>query len=189
MELKIVEETADTLAEYEKISIAFEVKSIFRLELIENGLGGVKFVEEAVATPFIKDYDAHEKPSHWTQRFDLSNWGILAAFDSEKRIGGATVVWNSPEVRMLEGRDDLACLWDLRVAPAYRGKLIGQHLFDSVSLWARERNCRQIKVETQNINVPACRFYARQGCHLGAFNRHGYPAEMNEVQLIWFRDL
>jgi hypothetical protein len=46
-----------------------------------------------------------------------------------------------------------------------------------------------LKVETQNINIPACRFYAAQGCHLGGFNLHAYPAEMNEIQLLWYRNL
>lgn len=44
-------------------------------------------------------------------------------------------------------------------------------------------------VETQSTNVPACRFYARQGCTLGAIHRFAYPALPHEVQLLWDRDL
>ena len=31
------------------------------------------------------------------------------------------------------------------------------------------------KVVTQNINVPACRFYMKQGCVPGAIDRFAYP--------------
>ena len=46
-----------------------------------------------------------------------------------------------------------------------------------------------MKVETQNVNVPACRFYARQGCVLGAINRFAYPDLPDEVQLLWYKTL
>ena len=189
IKIKIVEETADVLAEYEKVSIAFRVETAFRVELVENGLGGIRLFEEALEKPFVKDYDGHEKPSDWATRFDLSNWGILSAFEGETRIGGAAIAWKTPELFMLEGADDLACLWDLRVAPEYRGRGVGKLLFERAVDWTRKRKCRLLKVETQNINVPACRFYERQGCHLGGFSLHAYPETMNEAALFWYRKL
>jgi GNAT superfamily N-acetyltransferase len=191
MEIKIVEETPESLPEYEKISIAFRVETYFRVELLENGLGGARLFEEAVEKPYIKNYDDHaeDRPTSWTRRFDLSNWGILSAFDGERRVGGAALAWNTPEVFMLEGREDLACLWDLRVAPEYRGKKIGHQLFECALNWAKMRNCRLFKVETQNVNVPACRFYLKQGCELGALNRFAYPDLPHEIQLVWYREI
>ena len=191
MKVKIVEEKPEVLADYEKVSIAFRVETAFSVELLSDGLEGVKLIEETVEKPFIKDYDAHEdeRPSRWAERFDLSNWGFFSAFDGEKRIGGAAAAWKTPQIFMLEGRDDLVCLWDLRVSPEYRGKGIGNQLFAYALNWAKERKCRLFKVETQNINVPACRFYVRQGCHLGAFNLHVYPESLKEIQLIWCRNL
>lgn len=190
MQIGIVEENENVLAEYEKISIAFQVKTRLRVELLDQGLSGMRLIEEKT-TPFIKDYDANagEKPSDWARSFDLSNWGILSAFDKGERVGGAAVAWKTPAVNMLDGRDDLACLWDIRVAPDYRAAGVGRQLFTRAIVWARARKCRQIKIETQNINVPACRFYVRQGCELGAVNRFAYPKFMNEVQLIWYRNV
>jgi len=43
-------------------------------------------------------------------------------------------------------------------------------------------------VETQNINVPACRFYARQAFVLGAVNRGAYPDLPHDVQLLWYKE-
>ena len=90
---------------------------------------------------------------------------------------------------MLEGRDDLAVLWDLRVSPDARGQGIGHHLFAAAEDWARARGCREIKIETQNNNVAACRFYARQGCVLQTVRENAYPDLPDETQLIWHKPL
>jgi GNAT superfamily N-acetyltransferase len=179
VKIKIIEQTPAELSEYEKVPIAFRVETHFRVD------DDSELVEEKVE-PFIKDYDAHERPSEWSKRFDISRWGIFAAFDEEKRVGGAAVAWKTPE---LEERDDLACLWDLRVHPDYRGKGVGHELFSRAVEWARARNCRQLKVETQNINVPAFKFYERQGCKLKEMNKNAYDEALNEIQFIWYLDL
>lgn len=190
MPVEIIEESVAALSEYESVPIAFRVASHFLVMPLDGGLGGLRFVEESVI-PYIKDYDANEceRPSRWLGRWDISHWGILSAFIGSERVGGAAVAWKTPEINMLEGREDLACLWDLRVHPEYRNKGIGHRLFDRALLWSRERRCLRLKVETQNINVPACRFYARQGCELGGVNRYAYGEALNEIQMLWYRDV
>jgi GNAT superfamily N-acetyltransferase len=66
---------------------------------------------------------------------------------------------------------------------------VGAALFQAAELWARNKGCRQLKVETQNINVPACKFYARQGCVLKTVNRRAYPELPEEAQLLWYKDI
>jgi hypothetical protein len=55
----------------------------------------------------------------------------------------------------------------------------------AIEAWGRLKECRELKVETQNTNVAACRFYARQGFRLTQANYGAYPELPNEVQLIW----
>ncbi len=190
MAIGIIEESVAALPEYEKVPIAFRVQSRFLVVPIQNGLSGLKFIEESVV-PYVKDYDANEseRPSQWFKRFDISRWGTLSAFNGARRIGGAAVAWKTPEVNMLDGREDLVCLWDLRVHPDYRNEGVGHQLFNRAVAWARERRCSRLKVETQNINVPACRFYARQGCELRGINRYAYGEALDEIQLLWYQDL
>ena len=88
---------------------------------------------------------------------------------------------------MLERRLDLAVLWNIRVSPEARGRKVGSALFRAAEAWAAARGCQQLKVETQNINVPACRFYSRQRCVLGAINSFAYSELPNEVQLLWYK--
>lgn len=47
----------------------------------------------------------------------------------------------------------------------------------------------ELKIETQNTNAPACRFYARRGCVLRAIRRFAYPLLPNEVELLWYKEL
>jgi len=89
---------------------------------------------------------------------------------------------------MLEGRRDLAVIWDLRVAPAARQQGIGSRLFAAAEAWIRARGCRWLKVATQNVNVPACALYAHQGCMLGGINRFAYPELPQEGQFLWYKD-
>jgi GNAT superfamily N-acetyltransferase len=118
MSVEISEEPIDSLREYASIPIAFEVASIF-----EAHREGERFelTEVAVPSPYIKDYDAlhGEHPSEWARRFDVSRWGVLAA-----RAAG-----------MLEGRRDLAVLWEIRVAPEARGSGVGAALFRHAEAW------------------------------------------------------
>ena len=43
-------------------------------------------------------------------------------------------------------------------------------------------------IKTQNVNVPACRLYAKAGCELSEVRRFGYencPEVAREAMLIW----
>jgi GNAT superfamily N-acetyltransferase len=179
------------LAPHAQISIAFVVDRVFDLTLDDGGLRGLSLSEVSVESPWIKDYDAEadEGPTRWPKRFDVTNWGLLAAHDGERRVGGAVIAYNSDRVNMLEGRSDLAVLWDLRVAPQARSTGIGTLLFRASEEWARDRGCTTLKVETQNINVAACRFYRRMGCELRSLNRFAYPDLPTEIQLIWSKQM
>jgi hypothetical protein len=66
---------------------------------------------------------------------------------------------------------------------------VGSALFARAAAWAKAKGCQQLKIETQNVNVPACRLYAKRGCELGAIRRWAYPGQNDEVQLLWYRDL
>jgi ribosomal protein S18 acetylase RimI-like enzyme len=191
MSIAIAEESAVVLPAYAGVSIAFTVESRLRVELLHDGLDGVRLTEERVDPPYVKDYDQIDGagPESWPTRFDVSNWGVIAAFDGPRRVGGAVIAWRNPELKVLGGSDDVAALWDIRVDPELRRTGYGSRIFERAAAWARDRKCRALVVETQNINVPACRFYARHGCRLSALDHHAYASLPDEVQLIWRLDL
>ena len=191
MAVEVVEEPVAVLPLFGEVPIAFLVESRFRVEPVRDGLGGLLLIEERVIPPYVKNYDdgPDEHPSAWPCLFDVSNWGAFSAFDSGRRVGSAAIAWKMQGVGLLAGRDDVASLHDIRVHPDRRGAGVGRQLFAAAIGWARDRGCRRLVVETQNVNVPACRFYAREGCTLGAINRLAYRDLPDEVQLLWDRDL
>lgn len=191
MSIEITEEPTSTLAAYASVPIAFTVREVLAVVAAERGLGGLRLERVTVDRPFDKDYDAipGNHPDRWASRFDVGRWGVLAARMHGRRVGGAVIAWDSPGLDMLEGRTDLAVLWDLRVAPEARRHGVGTALFAAAERWASARGARWLKVETQSVNVPACRFYAGRGCTLGAIDRFAYPALPDEAQLLWYKAL
>jgi len=192
--VQIREVRTDCLPQYGEVPIAFRVQSVFRVVAREGGLGGLALREEKLAEPYVKDYDARDfdRPARWADEFDMSEWGILMAFDGQEAVGGAIIATRTAGLEMLEGRDDLAVLWDIRVHPDLRRSSIGSKLLHCAADWARERGCTQMKIETQNINVAACRFYAKHGCELRAIDCNAYascPDIAHEAMLLWYLDL
>jgi GNAT superfamily N-acetyltransferase len=191
MNIEISEAPITAVVELALIPIAFKVDCVLDVAGQDDGFGGVVLSERRLDVPYVKDYDAitGEGPTEWAKRFDISNWGLLRAHSNGSLVGGAVVAFNSAGVIMLEGREDLAALWDIRVLPEVRRQGVGARLFHAAEVWATARGCRQLKVETQNINVAACRFYAQQGCVLGGIQRLAYPELPDEIQLLWYKDL
>jgi ribosomal protein S18 acetylase RimI-like enzyme len=187
----IQEHGADRLAEYAAVSIAFRVAEVLDLDGISADSSAATIPTRPVAPPYIKDYDsvAGDAPLDWPARFDVSRWTFLAAFAGGKRVGCATMIARDPAVDLLDRRDDLARLWDLRVAAEFRHRGVASALLAAVEERARAQDTRTLMVETQDINVPACRFYARQRFVLGAVNRGAYPDLPHEVQLLWYKPL
>ncbi len=194
MAVRIQEVGPEALSRYAALPIAFAVESVLRVEPVDGGLGGLSLSEEKLDEPYLKDYDGQsgETPEDWPRRFDVPNWGFFLAVADGCDVGATAVAVDAPGVHMLERRRDLAVLWDIRVHPHHRRDGIGTSLFGRAARWAREAGCTLLKIETQNVNVPACRFYARQGCTLGAVNRYGYSgcaSVAHEAMLLWYLHL
>ena len=57
MNIQIRHETLLTLEEYGQVPMVFTIRSRYRVELVEGGLGGWFLNEEPVDPPYEKDYD------------------------------------------------------------------------------------------------------------------------------------
>jgi GNAT superfamily N-acetyltransferase len=173
------------LAAYAAVPIAFRVRSRLVRDPASPTLDAL--VEMLVARPFDKDYDAAPgmSPLDWAERYALERWGLLVA-DIDGRVVGGAAIAPAAEV-MPEHCSTMGggVLWDLRVAPAWRGLGIGSALFRASERCAWVRGFRTLVVETQDINVPACRLYARMGCRLLSYVEHAYDATPDEARLLW----
>ena len=188
MSVTIAQLSADGYEAYGTVSPVFVARSALECELLDDGLGGILLREKPITAPYRKYGGDEENPSGWAKRYDLSRWGIfLAAIDGQP-VGGAAVAPPSPGMIVADAGDDIAVLWDLRVSPAQRRRGIGAALLHRCTEWARDKGYRVLGIETQNVNVPACRFYAKNGGQLAAIDRFAYstcPGLEHEAMLIW----
>ena len=189
MTVDVEEERAPALAEYARVPIAFTVREVVDVVQFPSGRETFVLQPRVVEQPYVKDYDDNGGPEAWASRFDLSHWRFFAARVAGERVGGAAVVFRSPDVNMLRGRQDVALLWDIRVAPAVRGQGVGAALVAAVEAWSAAHGVEWLEVETQNVNVPACRFYAALGCELRVVLEDAYPQCPGEAQLLWYKAL
>jgi GNAT superfamily N-acetyltransferase len=186
--IEVVAIGPDEWESYGCVPSAFTVRSILECEPVEGGLGGIVLRERRV-TPHPKPaYDADDVPAHWAKRHDLAAWGVFLAKDGGKVVGGAAVA--PPIVRLagIEHREDAAWLFDIRVSSDCRRQGVGRALVAACAAWARDRGFRYLVIETQNVNVPACRLYAACGAELIEIRRFGYahcPEVASEAMLIW----
>lgn len=195
MTLVIEEIGAELYLLYAAISIAYTVESMLRVEVVDGGLGGFRLAEEVLPESYVKDYDSQgdDHPGAWAKEFDLSRWGILLAREDGRPVGGAAVAVGAgvyPLDRFQ--RRDMAVLWDIRVASEARRQGVGKALFRRAAGWAKAHGYGQLGLETQNVNVAACRFYAQMGCQLGAIHRFGYAGcadVAHEAMLLWYLEL
>ena len=188
---QILHPSSAFLEAYEKIPMLVHVKSELKLEKIDGGLGGVLFCEVPVES-YTKDLGQYELPTEFSKKFDTTNWAFFAAFNRGTLVAAATVACKTKEIHMLDGRDDLCVLWDIRVDENDKQCGVGTRLLQMAVKWAKGRGFVQMKIECQNNNVPAVRFYRRAGGVLGAFDEYFYYNDLDsrqEVALIWYLNL
>ncbi|MCY3413892.1 MAG: GNAT family N-acetyltransferase [Candidatus Heimdallarchaeota archaeon] len=178
---KIFPLTDKTLDLYASISIAFTGTSIYQVK-------GAELIEVSVPK-FHKDYDIFDAPNRLLRLFDVTNWRMILGFSADKPIAGAILAYQTAGVHMLENRSDLAVLWDLRLVPEFRGKGIGQRIFYEVEQWAKKNQCSELKIETQNNNVIASKFYTKMGCRLTDINYGAYDDIPEEIQFFYRKSL
>jgi GNAT superfamily N-acetyltransferase len=187
MDIQTVAANTDNLRRYGQIDIAFEVRGVMRAPTAGDRS---VLLDQPIEKPYIKDYDAipGEAPPSWPDRFDMASWLLMLATDDAGRlVGGAALVCD--HIEGLTRSPDDAVLWDIRVLPGERRRGAGKALFEAAQRAASEQGCRALLIESQNINVPACRFYQRMGCSLVSVDEHAYPSLPGEIKLVWEKRL
>src|SRR5690242_18887885 len=128
-------------------------------------------------------------PMIWKESFDLFAWNFFLAYENNTLGGGPAITADDIDDAILEDRDDPTVLWDIRVRPERRGARIGSRLFRVAEKWSQKKGFDELKIETQNNNLPAIRFYQKHGCTLRQITPFAYPEFPDEVKLLWYKDL
>ena len=116
------------------------------------------------------------------------DWGTFMAYQDSEHVGGVTVATPADGIIVTEDRGDTCALWDIRVARSRRRTGIGMQLLRHAVQWSADRGFRFLAIETMNVNVAACRLYAKAGAELSEIRRFGYegcPEVAREAMIIW----
>jgi len=186
--VEIRQEPGGDFRAYAEVPISFRVQ---RVLVLDSDCAASELREEIHPSPFTKDYDGEpgHHPTEWPTRLDTSEWIVIAARRDDARVGGTVVIIGDERIDMTGGRPDQAVIWDIRVRPEERGRGTGGLLLGAAEQMASARGCSRIQVETQNINVGACRFYERHGYRITEIDTQAYPELPAETQLIWCKDV
>ena len=142
---------------------------------------GLELVKSKV--PYIKKWG--QSPSDAERRREIIAKGLSYGAFAGGRMVGALVM----ERRAWNGTLHVE---DLEVMPDWRGRGVGRMLMARADEVARELGVRAISLETQNTNVPAIRFYRKNGYEIDCIDLSLYTnrdAEDGEVAIIMKKKL
>ena len=92
------------------------------------------------------------------------------------------------QVRIRKNWNRYAFVEDIAVAQGYRGKGFGAMLIEKAILWAKEKELCGLMLETQDVNLAACRFYHKLGFRIGAVDTMLYANfdSGDEKAIFWY---
>ena len=88
------------------------------------------------------------------------DYKFVSAIDKDKLIGFCSVVINHD---IVEKQKPIIMLWNVRVAPEYRGKGVGKKIMNYIEEFGKERGVDFIFLGYDNDNQDARKFYKKLG--------------------------
>lgn len=174
--IRIVPANAENIRHINAVNEPFEVTG--RLVPAFDGARWT-FSEELFDEPYAKSYP--EDDEDWARYLEQDGRAILLAFDGDDCVG---------RIRLRRDWNRYAFVEDIAVRAAWRGKGVGTALIAAAKAWAQERGLMGLALETQDMNLSACRFYRKLGFEIGGVNtmlyRNFKQPYCDETAIFWY---
>jgi len=159
-----------------KIDTTHEIKSRI-VPYIENGI--FYYTVEEIFPAYVKTYE--EDDIDYSIYINNPDKVVFLAYVDGIPAGQIVLRrnWNS-----------FAYIEDIRVGCNFRRKGTGIKLINKAEEWARNGGMQGIMLETQDVNVPACKLYEKTGFILGGVDKKLYGAiekYSHETALFWYK--
>ncbi|EAZ85239.1 GNAT family N-acetyltransferase [Lysinibacillus sp. FSL M8-0216] len=134
------------------------------------------FTEEICSVPYFKKYEEDEIDLSYIEDIEKA---VFFYYIDNSCVG---------QIKMCSNWNGYALIEDIAVAKDYRKNGVGTALLNKAIEWAKERNCCGLMLETQDINVSACHFYAKNQFVIGAVDTMLYSnfPTANELAIFWY---
>lgn len=136
------------------------------------------YSEQLFDSPSMKRYPDEE--ADWAEYISSPDREVFIAYVNGECAG---------RIRIRKNWNRFCFIEDIAVAARFRGRGIGSGLLASARDFARSAGLRGLALETQDNNLKACRFYAKNGFVLGgadALLYEGFPDSRGELALFWY---
>ncbi|KAF2428551.1 streptothricin N-acetyltransferase SatA [Bacillus subtilis] len=140
----------------------------------ENGVW--TYTEERFSEPYFKQYEDDEMDVSYIE----DEGKVVFLYYVENNCIG--------RIKIRSNWNGYALIEDIAVAKDYRQKGVGTALLHKAIEWAKENRFCGLMLETQDINVSACRFYAKHHFIIGAVDTMLYSnlPTANEIAIFWY---
>ena len=174
--LTIIEITAETIQDVNKTDTTHEINSRI-VPSIENGV--FSYTIEEIYPSYQKTYE--EDDIDYSVYINNTDKTIFLAYVDGIPVGQIVLRrnWNS-----------FAYIEDIRVGNDFRRRGTGIRLIHKAEEWARNGGMPGIMLETQDVNVPACKLYEKTGFTLGGVDKKLYGViekYSHETALFWYK--
>jgi len=134
------------------------------------------YTEEIFPEPYVKRYENDEVDSSYIEG---KGKAIFLFYDDNNCIGN---------LKLRSNWNGFALIEDITVARNHRQQGIGGVLLKKAAEWARQNNLIGLMLETQDVNLSACRFYAKNNFVIGAVDTMLYSnfPTANEKAIFWY---
>jgi Acetyltransferases len=174
----IKEINIDNIKDVYKPSQSFRVIGRLSLSLQD---GKWTSSEELYNEPYEKIYTDKDEESeeNYAEYIENPDKTVFLYYGNQECVG---------RVRIRRNWNRYAFIEDIAVAESGRGKGIGSALIEKAIEWAKQKELYGLMLETQDVNLLACRFYRKTGFEIGAVDTMLYSNFdcKDEKAIFWY---
>jgi len=174
MNLRIEKLNLENMGDLKKIDDSFETNSALELKTRDG-----EITYEIREIPLYKKTYGEIEEQEWRSFINSETGAAFLAYKEDQIAGRISLKkhWNN------------FAFIDIAVDRLFRRQGIGRQLLSTAIEWARKQNFPGIILETQDINVSACKFYESCGCRIGGFDKFLYKGvnlPREETAVFWY---
>ncbi|AFC30519.1 YyaR [Paenibacillus mucilaginosus 3016] len=169
----IIKMTHSTLKDFNKHNEGFMVTGRI-IPKYEDSIW--TYTEEIFEEPYYKQYENDDIDISYIYEREKA---VFLYYDDNISIG---------QIKLRSNWNGFALVEDIAVAKDQRKKGIGTALLKKAEEWARQNNLIGLMLETQDVNISACLFYARNDFKIGGVDSMLYSnfPTANEKAIFWY---